>query len=80
MIKCRTSQEPANIKDMDIHPGMKLVGPYHLNHHVNFPCGRKPEYPEKTHDLRQSVDLYSFTRGFGLGHIEEDLLRIELAP
>ena len=36
------------------------VGPYHLNHHVNFPCGRKPEYPEKTHDLRQSVDLYSF--------------------
>jgi hypothetical protein len=25
-------------------------------HPVNFPCGRKPEYPEKTHDFRQSVD------------------------
>ena len=23
---------------------------------VNFPCGRKPERPEKTHDFRQSVD------------------------
>jgi hypothetical protein len=23
---------------------------------VNFPCGRKPEHPEKTHDFRQSVD------------------------
>jgi hypothetical protein len=25
-------------------------------HPANFPCGRKPEYPEKTHDFRQSVD------------------------
>jgi hypothetical protein len=25
-------------------------------HPINFPCGRKPEYPEKTHDFRQSVD------------------------
>jgi hypothetical protein len=24
-----------------------------LTHPVNFPCGRKPEYPEKTHDFRQ---------------------------
>ena len=28
------------------------VGPYYLSHHVHFPCGRKPEYPEKTHDFR----------------------------
>ena len=32
------------------------VGPYYLPHPVNFPRGRKPEYPEKTHDFRQSVD------------------------
>jgi hypothetical protein len=25
-------------------------------HPVNFPCGRKPEHPEKTHDFWQSVD------------------------
>jgi hypothetical protein len=25
-------------------------------HPVNFPCGRKPERPKKTHDFRQSVD------------------------
>ncbi len=36
------------------------VGPHYLTHPVNFPCGRKPKYPEKTHDLPQSVDLYSF--------------------
>ena len=28
---------------------------YYLTHPVNFPCGRKPEYSEKTHDFRQSV-------------------------
>jgi hypothetical protein len=27
-----------------------------LAHPVNFPCGRKPVRPEKTHDFRQSVD------------------------
>jgi hypothetical protein len=27
-----------------------------LTHLVNFPCARKPEHPEKTHDFRQSVD------------------------
>ena len=32
------------------------VGPYYLSHPVNFPRGRKPEYPEKTNDLRQSVE------------------------
>ena len=37
------------------------VGPYYLTHPVNFPCGRKPEYPEKTHDFRQSVDYALFT-------------------
>lgn len=26
------------------------VGPYYLTHRVNFPCGREPEYPEKTHE------------------------------
>ena len=32
----------------------------YLTHPVNFPCVRKPEYPEKTHNLPQSVDLCSF--------------------
>jgi hypothetical protein len=36
------------------------VGPFCLTHPVNFPCGRKPEYPEETHDFRQGVDFYSF--------------------
>jgi hypothetical protein len=36
------------------------VGPFCLTHPVNFPCRRKPEYPGKTHDFRQSVDFYSF--------------------
>jgi hypothetical protein len=27
-----------------------------LAHPVNFPCGRKPEHQDKTHDFRQSVD------------------------
>jgi hypothetical protein len=26
-----------------------------LTHLDNFPCERKPEHPEKTHDFRQSV-------------------------
>ena len=36
------------------------VGPCHLTHPVYFPCGRKPECSEETHDSRQSVDFYSF--------------------
>ena len=51
------------------------VGPYYLSHPVNFPCGRKPEYPEKTHDFRQSVDCYSFHMRTGL---ESTLLGVEL--
>jgi hypothetical protein len=40
-----------------------------LTHPVNFPCGREPEHPEKTHDFRQSVDgLFSL----------ESVARIEL--
>jgi hypothetical protein len=27
-----------------------------LTHPVNFPCGRKLERPEKTHNVRQSVE------------------------
>jgi hypothetical protein len=39
------------------------VGPFYLTHPVNFPCGRKPEYPGKTHDFRQSVDFLLFSHG-----------------
>jgi hypothetical protein len=39
---------------------------------VNFPCGRKPEYPEKTHDFRQSVD-WLFSHEF----THESIARIE---
>jgi hypothetical protein len=49
------------------------VGPFCLTHPVNFPCGRKPEYPGKTHDFRQSVDFYSFHRGLGSSRIEKVL-------
>ena len=41
------------------------VGPYYLSHPVNFPCGRKPEYPEKTQDFQQSIDYTLFMRGLG---------------
>jgi hypothetical protein len=34
---------------------------FYLTHPVNFPCGRKPEYPGKTHDFRQSVDFLLFS-------------------
>ena len=36
-----------------------------LTHHVNFPCGRKPEHPEKTHDFRQRacwLTLFTWVR------------------
>ena len=36
------------------------LGPYHLTYPVYFPCGRKPECLEETHDIWQSVDFYSF--------------------
>ena len=29
---------------------------YNPNYPINIPCGKKPEYPEKTHDFRQRVD------------------------
>ena len=32
-----------------------------MSHPVNIPCGRKPEYLEKTHDFRQSVDYILFS-------------------
>jgi hypothetical protein len=35
--------------------------PIYITHPVNFPCGRKPEYPEKTHDFRQSIDFLLFS-------------------
>ena len=28
---------------------------------INYPCGWKSEYPEKTHHFRQSVDYTLFT-------------------
>jgi hypothetical protein len=34
-----------------------------LTNPVNFPCGRKPEYLEETHDFRQSVD-WLFSHGY----------------
>ena len=45
--------------------GLDFVGPYYLTHAVNFPCGRKPEYPEKTNDFRQRIDYTLSTRGLG---------------
>jgi hypothetical protein len=46
------------------------VGPFYLTHPVNFPCGRKPEYPGETHDFRQSVDFLLFSH--------EDWVRVAL--
>jgi hypothetical protein len=36
------------------------VGPFYLTHPVNFRCGRKPEYPGKTHDFGRALTFYSF--------------------
>jgi hypothetical protein len=46
------------------------VGPFCLTHPVNFPCGRKPEYPEETQDFRQSVEFLLFSH--------EDWVRVAL--
>ena len=54
--------------------------PYYLTHTVNFLCTRKPEYPEKDHDLRQSVHcLTLLTWDLGFSHIEMILLRLKHA-
>lgn len=45
--------------------------------HVNFPRGKKPQYPKKTYDFRQSVDFTLFTRGLGSNHTEKFPLRLE---
>jgi hypothetical protein len=55
------------------------VGPHYLTHPVNFPCGRKPEYPEKTHDLPQSVDLCSSHMRTGFESHWRTLLGFELS-
>ena len=31
---------------------------YDLNNPVNIPCGKKPEYPELTHDFQEDDSLY----------------------
>ena len=31
---------------------------YDLNNPVNIPCGKKPEYPELTHDFQEHDSLY----------------------
>ena len=46
------------------------------SHTVIFSFERKPEYPEETHDFRQSVDSTLCTRGLGSSHIETPLLGI----
>jgi hypothetical protein len=57
------------------------VGPFCLTHPVNFPCGRKPEYPEETHDFRQSVDSYSFHMRTGFeSHWESSRWDLNLRP
>jgi hypothetical protein len=57
------------------------VGPFCLTHPVNFPCGRKPEYPEETHDFRQSVDFYSFHMRTGCeSHWESSHWDLNLRP
>jgi hypothetical protein len=57
------------------------VGPFCLTHPVSFPCGRKPEYPEETHDFRQSVDFYSFHMRTGFkSHWESSQWDLNLRP
>jgi hypothetical protein len=57
------------------------VGPFCLTHPVNFPCGRKPEHPEETHDFRQSVDFYSFHTRTGFeSHWESSHWDLNLRP
>jgi hypothetical protein len=57
------------------------VGPFCPTHPVNFPCGRKPEYPEETHDFRQGVDFYSFHMRTGFeSHWESSHWDLNLRP
>jgi hypothetical protein len=57
------------------------VGPFCLTHPVNFPCGRKPEYPEEIHDFRQSVAFYAFRMRTGFeSHWESSHWDLNLPP
>jgi hypothetical protein len=57
------------------------VGPFCLTHPVNFPCGRKLEYPEETHDFRQSVDFLLFHTRTGFeSHWESSHWDLNLRP
>jgi hypothetical protein len=57
------------------------VGPFCLTRPVDFPCGRKPEYPEGTHDFRQSVDFCSFHMRTGFeSHWESSHWDLNLRP
>ena len=43
----------------------------YLSHPVNFPCQRKPEYPEKSHDFRQSVLVQDLSRTLYAFHLPQ---------
>ena len=50
-------------------------------HPVNIPRGRKPEYPEKTHDFRQrkpTTFVRTLTDSFHISVMRESVARIEL--
>ena len=61
-----------------------MTWPSNLTHPVNFPCGKKPEYPEKTHDFRQSVDYTLFRKPTTFGKAltilfsHEDWVRVHI--
>ena len=58
-----------------------MEGPVRVNptHPVNIPCGSKPEYSEKIHDFRQSVDKlfsHNYHKSFSTG-IEPTLAEVK---
>jgi hypothetical protein len=58
-----------------------LLTVFILTHPVNFPCGRKPEHPEKTHDFQESVEknLFIWVHGENWTHelrVEKRLFRL----
>ena len=55
------------------------VGPFYLTHPVNFPCGRKPEYPGKTHDFGRALTFYSFHMRTGFESDREPIVKAKCA-
>jgi hypothetical protein len=60
-----------------VHCDPSFLTVFILTHPVNFPCGWKPEHPEKTHDFRQSVDWLFSHGSIGIARIKPTISEVK---